>query len=78
MLFRSKTIVWNHLPNRPWFSKPEEIAYTIVVYYQDLFTSANSCVAKEGSVPNLNVIDEDMNTSLPNTFMEWEVHQALK
>ena len=61
-----------------WCLSQEEVAASIVNYYQALFSSSNPIQAGStiGSIPN--VISDDMNTQLSTDYMAWRVGVAIK
>ena len=61
-----------------WTTQPDRVVQTIVNFYQQLFTSSNpeNLEAMLAKIPQL--MTDDMNTSLTNTFIANEVERALK
>ena len=61
-----------------WCSQPDEIAKSLVDFYQNLFITSNSVICEKDLNPIPNSVSDEMNSLLLQAFMEWEVPIALK
>lgn len=62
--------------SQSWQDNPEKIAFFLLKYYMELFSSATSVSSSAVLDQIPRVITNDMNSTLLAKFLEWEVKMA--
>ena len=61
-----------------WCTKPDEVADSLIAFYQDLFTSSNPVSNGAALSPVEKIVTDEMNIQLSHEFTTLEVQIALK